>query len=183
MIKRIAAVIMSVLMISAIAFTASAASGINENEQRLIDAYRDATINGFYFDDPTMNQIEVYFTRDGVDITSEQADQVIVYLDEAVSYFGSTGAESLQALTSSQRQHLFEIITNGANVVGLTVSYDAVNKLFQVYTADGELVYSSAVVIKRTGADYTPAIVTFAVVLMLAGAAAFAAKKKGLMQR
>lgn len=183
MIKRIAAIIMSVLMISAIAFTASAASGINDDEQRLIDAYKNASANGFTFNDSTMNQIEIYFMRDGVDITAEQADGVISYLNEAVSYFGSTGATSLQALSTEQKQHLFQIIKDGAAVVGLTVSYDAANKLFCVYTADGELVYSDAAVIKTTGADYTPAVVTFAVVLMLACAAVVTAKKKGLMQR
>ncbi len=183
MIKRIAAIIMSVLMISAIAFSASAASGINDEEQRLIDAYKDAGINGFVFNESTINQIEIYFMRDGVDITAEQTDGVISYLNEAVSYFGSTGASSLHALSNEQRQHLFEIVKNGAAVVDLTVHYDAANKLFQVYTADGELVYSDASVIKTTGADYTPAVVTFAVVLMLACAAAVAAKKKGLMQR
>ena len=121
--------------------------------------------------------------RDGVDITADQADQVIAYLNEAVSYFANTGATSLQSLSTEQKQHLLEIVRNGAAVVGLTVSYDAASKMFQVYTADGELVYYSAVVIKTTGADYTPAIITFAVVLMLACAAVVAAKKKGLMQR
>lgn len=183
MIKRIAAIIMSVLMISAVAFSASAASGINTDEQRLIDAYKSANANGYYFDEYTINQIEIYFMRDGVDITADQADQVIAYLNEAVSYFANTGATSLHALSNEQRQHLFEIVKNGAAVVDLTVHYDAANKLFQVYTADGELVYSSAVVIKTTGADYTPAIITFAVVLMIACAAVVAAKKKGLMQR
>lgn len=183
MIKRIAAIIMSILMISAVAFSASAASGINTDEQRLIDAYKNAKANGYYFDEYTINQIEIYFMRDGVDITADQADQVIAYLNEAVSYFANTGATSLQSLSTEQKQHLLEIVRNGAAVVGLTVSYDAASKMFQVYTADGELVYSSAVVIKTTGADYTPAIITFAVVLMLACAAVVAAKKKGLMQR
>ena len=183
MFKRIAAVIMSVLMISAVAFSASAASGINDNEQKLIDAYKSANANGFTFNDYTLNQIEIYFMRDGVDITAEQADQVIAYLNEAVSYFSSTGASSLDALSTQQKQHLLEVVRNGAAVVGLTVNYDAANKLFHVYTADGELVFSDAAVIKTTGADYTPAIITFVVVLMLACAAVVTAKKKGLMQR
>ena len=50
--------------------------------------------------------------RDGVDITAEQADQVIAYLTEAVSYFSSTGASSLDALSTQQKQHLLEVLRN-----------------------------------------------------------------------
>lgn len=183
MIKRIAAVIMSVLMISSAAFSCYAATAVNDHEQRLIDAYKSASANGYTFDDYTINQIEIYFMRDSVDITSQQADQVIGYLDEAVSYFKNTGASSLQALSTQHKQHILEIVRNAAAVVGLTVNYDAANKLFQVYTADGELVFSSVEVIKNTGADGTPSIVIFSVILALAFAAAAAAKKKGLMHR
>ncbi|MGN1456626.1 MAG: hypothetical protein ACI4XP_01580, partial [Acutalibacteraceae bacterium] len=104
--KKILKVLSVGLLSAAVAVSASSvafAAGINEAEQKILDElHTTVTMNGVEKTLPAdyINQAENYFNT--VDITDEQANQVISGIEDAKAYLTSTGASSFSALSTEQ---------------------------------------------------------------------------------
>lgn len=159
------------------AFAASAA-GINEAEQSILDELNTTvTMNGVEKSIPAsyINQAENYFNT--IEITDEQAQQIVAGIEDAKSYLEETGAANFKSLTSSQVDTFVAKCQSAVSVIDLTLSYDKSTGAVSLTDSTGNTVFSATVSsfsggtsggttdnpIKTTGAFFNiPGIITVA---------------------
>lgn len=168
--KRIFKVLSVGLLSAAVAVSASSvafAAGINDAEQKILDElHTTVTMNGLEKSLPAdyINQAENYFNT--VDITDEQASQVISGIEDAKAYLTSTGASNFKSLTSEQVDTFVSKCQSAVAPVNLTLSYTKSNNTVSIVDSNGSTVFTATVSsvtgggttsndpIKTTGADF-----------------------------
>lgn len=173
--KKILKVLSAGVLSAAVAVSVSSAAfaaGINDAEQKILDElHTTVTMNGVEKTLPAayINQAENYLNT--VEITDEEADQIISGIEDTKSYLTSTGASSFKSLTSSQVDTFVSKCQNTVPVIGLTLSFTKSTGAVSIVDNSGNTVFSSKVssfnednnVIKSTGADFNiPGIITVA---------------------
>lgn len=198
--KKITKVLSSALLATAVAVTATvgaSAAGINAAEQKILDElHTTVSLNGVAKSIPAsyINQAENYFNT--VDITDEQATQVVAGIEDSKAYIESTGVAHIKDLSSDQIDTLVGKVNAALAPVNLTLTYSKPSGTYSSYTtsagtysiidANGNVVFNTTGndnPIKTTGADFNvPGVVAVAGVGVLlvsaAGVYLFKASKK-----
>lgn len=147
--KRMLKVLSVGLLSAIVAVSASSvafAAGINEAEQKILDElHTTVTMNGVEKTLPAdyINQAENYFNT--VDITEEEANQVIAGIDDAKSYLESTGASNFKSLTSEQVDTFVSKCQSAVAPVNLTLSYTKSNNNVSIVDSTGSTVFTATV--------------------------------------
>ena len=185
---------------AAVGFASSAvvmAAGINDAEQKILDElHTTVTMLGSEKKLPVsyINQTENYFNT--VDLTEENAQQIIAGINETKAYLTGTGAANYDGLTDAQIDEFFALCQKTVSVINLKISYNKATRVVTIVDEDGTVVFTSTVVkngkgdiadpdpIKTTGFDFgIPGIMTVAGIGVLlvsaAGVYLVRTKKKG----
>ncbi len=180
--KKIAACIASMVLAASLSLTAFAASGIDANEQAILDKLNTPiTVGNQMMSVPAeyYNQAENYLKQDGVSVTDAQKTQVLAKIDEATEILQENGTTDLLSLPKNVRSQLVTIAQDAAKALDLNLTYDNVNKTITVVDKEGNVVAKVEDVVKTTGADTTAAVMTaVTLVALLAGCAVVARKSK-----
>ena len=184
--KKISKVLSSALLATAVAVTATvgaSAAGINAAEQKILDElHTTVSLNGVTKSIPAsyINQAENYFNT--VDITDEQATQVVAGIEDSKAYIESTGVAHMKDLSSDQIDTLVGKVNAALSPVSLTLQYTKSTGAVSIVDASGNVVFSTTAAavsggssnpIKTTGADFSvPGVVAVAGVGVLLVSAA-----------
>lgn len=184
--KKITKVLSSALLATAVAVTATvgaSAAGINAAEQKILDElHTTVSLNGVAKSIPAsyINQAENYFNT--VDITDEQATQVVAGIEDSKAYIESTGVAHIKDLSSDQIDTLVGKVNAALSPVSLTLQYTKSTGAVSIVDASGNVVFSTTAAavsggssnpIKTTGADFSvPGVVAVAGVGVLLVSAA-----------
>ena len=166
--KKITKVLSSALLATAVAVTATvgaSAAGINAAEQKILDElHTTVSLNGVAKSIPAsyINQAENYFNT--VDITDEQATQVVAGIEDSKAYIESTGVAHMKDLSSDQIDTLVGKVNAALSPVSLTLQYTKSTGAVSIVDASGNVVFSTTAAavsggssnpIKTTGADFS----------------------------
>lgn len=197
--KKLVTVLLVVAMIAVMAIPAFAATGVNANEQAVLDKlseYKEMGKNEwkFYIPDKYVTSAKNYFVGD-CDMTEEEKDVIIAYIEEgaqivkkeadAAKFDGSV--YNLNTMSQESRSAVLVLGQKACAEVDLNLVYNsAENKVIITTVKDGTVVFESAPVVKTTGEDFpiTAMTIGLAVVFVLvAGTAAMlvVSKRKGLL--
>lgn len=172
-------------MIALSMVSAFAASGINDAEQSILDELKAGIVlsDGTEAFVPTayVNSAENYFNRDDVNLTAEQAAEVIKYVKEGKAVVQASDKADLNALTYAEKAKILEAGKKACKVADLTLTFDKSSKKVVITDANGTIVFeASATLIKTTGAadvDMSASIAIMASFAVIVLAAAVVAKK------
>jgi hypothetical protein len=151
MFKKIMAVASAAAMMVAMSVSAFAAGSIDANEQKILDELNARKVPAEY-----VAQAKNYFEKDDVEVTVDQATEIIANIDDAAAIAKAAGITSSADLAKADTTVINNIVAKAqaaAKVVNLTVSYDAASGVASVKTVDGSTVFTSNVGTKKTGAD------------------------------
>ena len=169
----------TVLALVAVTAVSVCAAGINANEKRVLDYIQAGVeVNGQTVTVPNNYIVQAENYLNTIDLTQEQADQVIAAVDKAKAYVKGNSITSIHGLTQAQKSDLLSFAQEAAAVVGLKVTIVNGNQVI-ITDANGTTVATFEAAIKVTGgqADFTSAAVIGIVILGILGAAAFATHK------
>lgn len=125
--KVLSATMLSAVVAAGAVASVSAASDVNDNEQAILDELEtsvDLGGNETYLPEQYVNQTENYFLEDDVDLTEEEADEVIEKIGAVKDYLENAGVESFVGLSDDQIDKVVALSNEAAGVVGLKLSYD-----------------------------------------------------------
>lgn len=169
--KKVLKMLIPVLVLAmALAIGANAFSGINSDEQRVLDFIKN--IKEIQIGRSTYAMKDEYNThafnvlnRESVDLTKAQADKLIAIMQELLDMCKKYDTESAQSLTDAQKRDIEKKLQEAAALVNLTANFDtALSKMTikdsnpsasstVVEIAIGETPTKTDPVIKQTGAD------------------------------
>lgn len=175
---------LTVLALVAVTAVSVCAAGINSSERKVLDYIQAGVeVNGQTVTVPGNYIVQAENYLNTIDLTEDQANQVIAAVDKAKAYVKDNGITSIHGLTSSQKSQLLSFAQEAASVVGLKVTIANGNQVV-ITDANGTTVATFEAAIKVTGgqADFTNAAVIGAVILGILGAAAFATYKYRLVK-
>lgn len=133
--KVLSATMLSAVVAAGAVASVSAASDVNDNEQAILDELEtsvDLGGNETFIPDQYYNQAENYFLEDDVDLTEDEADEVIEKIGAVKDYLENAGVSSFGELSDDQIDELVALANDAAGVVGLTLSYDKSGKTVDV---------------------------------------------------
>lgn len=183
--KKILSLLLAVVMaVGVFGVGAMAAGGIDEPERKVLSALRKTvTIAGgetLSIPEKYVVQAENFFlSYEGM--TLSQADTIVSYIDQAADVFTKEAEElvaagkkvDLRAISSDAKALILDLAQKACAVVGLKLVYQ--NNTVTITDANGNVVFSNAAVIKKTGLDGAKLAVAAAGTIAVALAAAFAA--------
>lgn len=132
-----ASMLSALVAVSAVA-TVSAAAGINDAEQQVLDNLGTGIEleSGETLEVPAgkVAEAENYFAQDDVDLDQDQADSIVAQIDAAKDYIIETGITSWAELTDDMRSELTGMAQTAADNAGLDITV----------SADGDVVIGGA---------------------------------------
>lgn len=181
--KKIGSALLVLGLLVASPLAASASSGINANEQRILDALstpiqlegRSTTLPAQY-----INQARNYSLRADVDITSSQADEIIGYINEGRALAEGSGYSYFSEMPASLQNQLLALAQKAAAVLGLTISFDFNTGIVTIISESGDVVVDGSGVIKQTGFDFSTSSAVMIALMGVVGTCAVVAKKRNL---
>ncbi len=197
--KKLVTVLLVVAMIAVLAVPAFAATGVNANEQAVLDKlseYKEMGKNEwkFYIPDKYVTSAKNYFIGD-CDMTEEEKDIIIAYIDEgaeivkkeadAAKFDGSV--YNLNTMSQASRSAVLVLGQKACAEVDLNLVYNSAENVVIITTVkDGTVVFESAPVVKTTGEDFPITAMTIGLAVafvLVAGTAAMlvVSKRKGLL--
>lgn len=156
MIKKIFAVATAAVMTFAMSVSAFAAGSIDANEQKILDELNAKKVPAEY-----VTQAKNYFEKDDVTVTADQATAIIANIDDAAQIAKSAGIKTKADLDKASAATIDSIVAKAsaaAKVINLTVSYDAKKGVATIKDTKGNVVATTNVGTKKTGADSTSTI-------------------------
>ena len=141
--KKISAIIVALLIVAISAVTAFAA-GINDNEQKVLDELKTSVeMQGVEMNWPAayVNQAENYFNT--IDMTSDQAEQIIAVIRSGKTQLESTGAKNIAECTAEQKKELMSSLTKVMEPVDGTASFDNVSGEVALKSESGEVIFKA----------------------------------------
>ena len=199
--KKLSAIVVAILLVAVSAVSAFAA-GINDNEQKVLTELKTSVnMQGtdMYWPDSFVNQAENYFNT--IDMTDEQADQIIAVIKSGKTQLEATGAKNIADCTTEQKKELFTTLGKVMAPVGGTATH--VKDEITLKDANGEVIFKAVPtlvekgsntgkdvngkttdggVIKTTGASANTVVfvvVGAAALMVIAGGVFFVIKKRG----
>ena len=181
--KVISIAIIAIMAISMLSLSAFAAGGINNDEQRILDAVGGSFVvcgEEITLDATWINQSKNYCLRDDVDITAAQADEIIGYIEQAKAVASSSKEVSVaKAFTTDINKQIIALADKAARVLGLTcyVSSDRKTVVFKALDT-GDIVFQTTKTIKDTGAsEAVLPVVAVSLLFVMAATGAVCVKK------
>lgn len=174
----------TVLALVAVTAVSVCAAGINSSEKRVLDHIQAGVdVNGANATVPDNYMVEAENYLNTIDLTEEQADQIIAAVDKAKAYVKEYSITTFDGLSRTHKEALLSFAQEAAAVVGLKVTIVNGNQVI-ITDANGTTVATFEAAIKVTGgqADFTRAAVIGIVILGVLGAAAFATHKYHLVK-
>ena len=168
----------------------SAASPMNANEKAVYDKwFNGVTVSGKTFApvDNLQGVVTNYFIRDDVEMTAQQKDEIIGYIDAAYAIKDTSEVKALakgdtidlSKLPQDQKKTLLSNAQKAGAVMGLTVVYQAEGNKIVITDNQGAVVCDTAAVVKKTGETSNTLLTVTAISLIaLLGAAVVVASKK-----
>ena len=141
--KKISAVIAALLIVVISAVTAFAA-GINDNEQKVLDELKTSVeMQGMemYWPRTYVNQAENYFNT--IDMTADQAEQIIAVIRSGKNQLESTGAKNIAECTGEQKKELMSTLTKVMEPVNGTASFDNISGEVTLKAENGEVIFKA----------------------------------------
>ncbi|MCI9273873.1 MAG: hypothetical protein HFE39_07950 [Clostridiales bacterium] len=176
--------LIAVLALVAVTAVSAFAAGINADEKRVLDTIKaGVTVGGKNVTVPDNYLVQAENYLNTIDLTAEQADQVLAAVEEAKAYVLANNITSVDSMSNAQRQAILAYAQKAASVVGLKVTITG-DKQVVITDATGKIVATFEAAIKVTGgqADFTNAIVIAVAVLGVLSAAVFATRKFHLVK-
>ena len=159
----------------------TAASGINSEEQRILDELKSQFIvegKTVALDSSYLNSAENYMSLDGVEITDLQATIVISQIQAVKQILIDNKITDLKKIAKTYQDQILTLSRIAANELGLILTADMSSKTIIIKNAEGKIMFSTSKIIKNTGDDYTKTLaLSGAVALLLAGAGIIATSK------
>ena len=122
--KKIIAILVAVLTISACAFSASAATGISADEKKIINALSKkitmASGKVVALPDKYINQAEDYLTK--AELTSDQITSILGYIKNAQNAVKASKAQSLSVAEENVKKEVVKEAQAAAAVINATLS-------------------------------------------------------------
>lgn len=184
--KKLACLMVVAVLLAVSMIPAFAASGINSYEQKIIDYAKTA----YVVDGATYTVPAEYFTAlenvfATVDMTEAQYNEIMGILEEALSFVKSKKLQSLEDITATgSTQTLLDYGAKALAVLGYNLSTkghltDADHGLLIITDANGKVVAElhPAVVITKTGADFSSAAVCGVAALAVLAVAGVSVKR------
>lgn len=131
-------------MIVAISAVTAFAAGINDNEQKVLDELKTSVeMQGVEMNWPAayVNQAENYFNT--IDMTSDQAEQIIAVIRSGKTQLESTGAKNIAECTAEQKKELMSSLTKVMEPVNGTASFDNVSGEVALKSESGEVIFKA----------------------------------------
>ena len=191
--KKLSAIVVAILLVAVSAVSAFAA-GINDNEQKVLTELKtNVKMQGtdMYWPDSFVNQAENYFNT--IDMTDEQADQIIAVIKSGKTQLEATGAKNIADCTTEQKKELFTTLGKVMAPVGGTATH--VKDEITLKDANGEVIFKAVPTLvekgsntgkdvngKTTGASANTVVfvvVGAAALMVIAGGVFFVIKKRG----
>ena len=151
--RRIFAFIVALLVAAVSAVTAFAA-GINENERKVLDELKTSVeMQGteMYWPRTYVNQAENYFNT--IDMTADQAEQIIAVIRSGKNQLESTGAKNIAECTAEQKKELMSTLTKVMEPVNGTASFDNISGEVALQAENGEVMFKAVpTLISKDGA-------------------------------
>ena len=141
--KKISAVIAALLIVAISAVTAFAA-GINDSEQKVLDELKTSVeMQGteMYWPRTYVNQAENYFNT--IDMTADQAEQIIAVIRSGKNQLESTGAKNIAECTAEQKKELMSTLTKVMEPVNGTASFDNISGEVALKAENGEVIFKA----------------------------------------
>lgn len=181
--KMIGSALMALGLIIAAPLSAAASTGINANEQAILDELNvGITLEGrtTYLPAQYINQATTYLQRSDVDVTSSESAQIISYIQKARSLAENSGYSSFSEMPTDFVNQLIALAQNAASVLGLTLSFDVNGGVVTIVSDSGDVVVDGSGVIKQTGFDFSASAAVIIALMGAVGACAVVAKKRNL---
>ena len=197
--KKLVTILFVLAMIAVLPLSAFAATGINANEQAVLDKLDSSAVigaNGWTFSIPQeyVNSAKNYFAGD-CDMTEAEKDAILAYIDSGMAIVKKeadaqkfSGKEySLSKLGDAARSEVLKLGQSACAEIDLTLTYVPTSNQVVITPAGSNTpVFESAPVIKTTGQDFavTAGMIAVAVVAVIAlGSAVMlgVSKKNGLL--
>ncbi len=192
--KKLACLMVVAVLLAVSMIPAFAASGINKNEQELLNYVKTAyVVNGTTITVPQeyMTALENVFAN--VDVTDAQYKEIKAILDEALAFCKSKNLTEIDDITKTgSTQTLLDYARKALAVIGCTLATkgslkDADHGTLIIYDANGKVIAElhpaiiksgkSSGVVDKTGADYTSAAICGVSAVAVLAAASVAVKK------
>ena len=180
--KVLCAVVAAAIM--AVSATSVFAAGINADEKAILDSIKaGVSVNNVTYSVPAeyVNQAENYLAT--VDVTADQAKEIMSCIDEVKAVVKADGATSLSAIKTATKNKVMEVAKKAAAVLDLKLTFSS-DKTVTITNSAGEVVFKGDNVVKATGAEAdmtNAAVISIAVLatIALCGAGAY---KLGLLK-
>jgi len=170
--KKIMATIAIVMLVVFSAFSASAATEITANEQKILDALSASitTSNGTVtIPDSNINQVKQYLLKKDVDAT--EVTTILAKINDAkavtTTVSGTSFAQVYDNMPAATRTKVIDIAKDAANVVGATLSVDATAKTVTITDPEAGTFTLDVAAVKKTGVSGNVAMAGIASVLLL----------------
>lgn len=174
-VKKIIAVGVSSVMLLAMSVSAFAAGTIDANEQAVLDQLNAKKVPAEY-----ITQAKNYFEKDDVSVSADEAKAIIDNIDEAAAIAKEAGIKSAADLSKADAATIEKIVAKvqaAAEVVDLSVSYDAKTGKATVKDNAGKVVATSDIGTKKTGAYSMSAVAVVSFLGLAVAALAIVTRK------
>ena len=121
--KKLASIFVALLLV-AVSVVSAFAADINANEKKVLDELKTSVkMQGkdMYWPDSFVNQAENYFNT--IDMTAEQADEIIAVIKSGKTQLEATGAKNIADCTKTQKKELFVTLGKVMAPVGGTATH------------------------------------------------------------
>ncbi len=197
--KKVLTVVFVLLMVLSLSICASAATGINDNEQAVLDVLNSTEIigdNGWKFRIPVkyVNSAENYFAGD-CDMTADERDVILACIEEGAQIVkaeadgqGFKGSDyKLNYMSQASRSKVLELGIQACAQVDLNLVYNsAENQVVITPVGSSTPIFESTPLVKATGQEFPLTIESvgmgLAAILVLGTVAVVViSKKNGLL--
>lgn len=179
--KKICSLLIASFMIMTSLTTTHAVGTITSEEQKIIDVLEAGVeVDGSKVTpkDADINAAKNYLTNH--DVTASQVSAILSQIEAAKAYMKANHIKDTSMITGEHASALLEYVRAAAKVLGLTVTVNA-DGTVSIIDADGNLIYTTTKVIKKTGYDLTQTVAIAGGLVALLFAIALYAKRKKLI--
>jgi hypothetical protein len=165
--KKIISSILALALVAVFCIPAFAASGINTNEQKLIDEIKNGVkISGKTYNvDQYKTTLENYLNRDDVDLTEAQASTVLSDMNKAVALFETesgkaaltSGEIKVRDLSTADKNAFVSYVNDAAKALNVTVTWDA-SGVVTIKDAKGNIILQQDPSIKTSAIKNTDTV-------------------------
>lgn len=182
--KKVLAVATAVVTMAALSLTSFAATGVSAQEQKILDMLSKTvtTQSGAKLTIPSeyLAQAKTYLAQSDVDLDADTVADALAQIEEAIEVVEASDAKTFNDLSKADKEAILAAADSVAADLDLTLTYNSTTKAITIKDADGNVVFKTGNIIKKTGAEaYAPiAMASVAAVVVLAGSVVVL-KKKG----